>query len=153
MSLSLACYVSFASVKPGPGGKDLAYSVLIGCMLACILVMLPWSWRTHSHSKSVFYGGWLRRTGGHLWLGLRLGLWVSFVLAVLHAALEMQLPLPERRVSLDGDLLASAVMFYFGCLVLFGNVFGVHAIVLYRFFWHLFNRSSDPDPAGRRRGI
>jgi hypothetical protein len=92
----------------------------------------------------MFYGGWLRRAEGRLWLGLRACLWLGFVVAVLHAALAMQLPLPERRTSPHADLMVYATTFYFGCFVLFGSTFGVHAIAIYRLFWEFFHRSSRP---------
>jgi len=145
VALCLISYVCLLVMRGDSPHRDFVYLVLAICMVACLLFMFGWKSRTLSSSEEVFYGGGLRAAEGRLWRSLRMALWGSFAVCMIHLVFVLQLPLPERKLSPHLELFITAFTFYFTCLMLFGQLYGVHALALYRFFWEVFHgtRSSE----------
>lgn len=128
---------------PGALGAWLAVS-FVGCLPA----LIRGKWRTQSHSTTEFQGGGMAEPAGRLFVGLRVALWGSFLLAVIHVVLLLSVPQALRPSSRQFWLFLSSFFLWFGCYVVFFSTYGVHSVALFRFFWNRFNRQA---VQGRRR--
>ena len=150
MSFASGYYVWLLAFPDTPSWQGSVGTIEVAFLVALIVVTFPWFGRTRSHDRVVFYGGGLRECKGTIWRGLRLALWGSFLLTLLHCCHLMSLPRTSRAVSPHVDLFMVAFTFYAGCFVLFGSLYGVHAIGVYRFFGEVFCGSSNSQ--SQRRG-
>lgn len=142
MLLAAGSYLLLLTVRDSASFNGFIGDIICFCLIALLFFMIPWRWRTWSFSPDTFYGGRLRNCGGFLWKGLRASAWFGFVLVLIHTFLALRFPMPDRQASLQVELLLVAFTFYFGCLVLFGSLYGVSALFIYRFFWELFHGHS-----------
>lgn len=138
MGFSLIGYIClFVMPATSPHQERMAFGFSI-CVVSCFPFLISVKWRTQSSEAKDFYGGGLLPAKGKLWASLRIALWCGFVTALIHFILAKNVPFPERETSFTLNGLMAAVTFYFGCFVLFFNLYGVHSVALYRFFWELF---------------
>ena len=133
MILSLVVYVLTAGLPPDSSSGDTPAMIVSIGLMACLLCVAWGRSRARSWSEAVFHGGGLRPAGGNLWRSLRILLWVSFATILLHGLWLSQLPMPQRKDSPQWMLLLAAFTFYYGGIVLFANLYGIHALAFVRF--------------------
>ncbi len=132
------CYIALWFTNSGSRARDVSETLMCVLLAIAVMLLVPFKWRARSSDPNVFFGGGLRSAKGPLWKVLRGCLWISFLVALLHVSILLQLDSAARRTSRHSMLMCAAAGFYFACLSSFMGLYGVHSVAVCRRAWEFF---------------